>query len=44
MEQRYAEIVDAVYSDKNEFTVEAPVTYRDGRKGIVSTAMRVWAI
>jgi long-chain acyl-CoA synthetase len=44
MEQRYADIVNAIYSDKHEFMVEAPVTYRDGRKGIVSTALRVWAV
>jgi long-chain acyl-CoA synthetase len=41
MEQRYKDLIDAMYSDKEKITVEAPITYRDGRKGVVSTAIKV---
>jgi long-chain acyl-CoA synthetase len=41
MEQRYRDLIDAVYYDKEKVTVEAPVTYRDGRKGIVSTDIKI---
>ena len=41
VEQRYKDLIEAMYSDKKNVTVEAPVTYRDGRKGVVSTAINV---
>jgi long-chain acyl-CoA synthetase len=41
MEQRYKDLIDAMYSDKEKITVEARITYRDGRKGVVSTAIKV---
>jgi len=41
MEQRYKDLIDAMYSDKEKITVEAQITYRDGRKGVVSTAIKV---
>jgi long-chain acyl-CoA synthetase len=41
MEQRYKELIEAMYSDKSAVVVEAPVTYRDGRKGIVSTGIKI---
>jgi len=41
MEQRYKDLIDAMYSDKDSVIVEAPITYRDGRKGMVSTAIKV---
>ncbi len=42
MEQRYKDLIEAVYSDKTSIAVEAPVTYRDGRKGVVATEIKVW--
>jgi long-chain acyl-CoA synthetase len=30
-----------MYGDKESVNVEAPVTYRDGRKGVVTTSIRV---
>jgi long-chain acyl-CoA synthetase len=36
--------VDAMYENKENVTVEAPVTYRDGRKGIVATAIKIRSI
>jgi long-chain acyl-CoA synthetase len=41
MEERYRDLIDVIYSDKDEVIVEAPVTYRDGRKGSVTTAIKV---
>src|SRR4030042_1195813 len=41
MEQRYKDLIDAMYSDKENVIVEATITYRDGRKGVVSTAINV---
>jgi len=41
VEQRYKNLIDAMYSDKKNVMVEAPITYRDGRKGVVSTAINV---
>lgn len=44
MEQRYKDLIEAMYGEKDSVMVEAPVTYRDGRKGMVSTAIKVWEI
>lgn len=41
MEQRYKDLIDAQYSNKPSITVEAPVTYRDGRKGVVTTDIKI---
>ncbi len=41
MRERYKELIDAMYSDSEEVKVEAPVTYRDGRKGVVTTSIKV---
>ncbi|MEW6142818.1 MAG: AMP-binding protein [Chloroflexota bacterium] len=40
-EKRYKDLIDAMYSSNSEVKVDAAVTYRDGRKGIVSTSIRV---
>ncbi len=44
MEQRYEDLIDAMYSDKDQLTVEAPVTYRDGRKSMVATEIKIRTI
>jgi long-chain acyl-CoA synthetase len=41
MEQRYKELIEALYGGKDRVEVQAPVTYRDGRKGVVTTAIQV---
>jgi long-chain acyl-CoA synthetase len=41
MEQRYKDLIGAMYGEKEAVNVEAPVTYRDGRKGVVTTSIRV---
>jgi long-chain acyl-CoA synthetase len=44
MEQRYKELIDAMYGGKEKVDVQAPVTYRDGRKGVVTTGIQVRSI
>lgn len=44
MEQRYGDLLKAVYSNTNEFTAEATITYRDGRKGKVATSIKIQTI
>ena len=41
MEERYRELIDTLYGDGGEVKVEAPVTYRDGRQGLVTTSIKV---
>ncbi|MDY6910983.1 MAG: AMP-binding protein [Chloroflexota bacterium] len=41
LERHYAELIDIIYGDVSEKIVEAPVTYRDGRKGILKTTIKV---
>jgi len=44
MEERYRELVEGIYSGREEIEVEAAVTYRDGRKGVVSTGIKVRSV
>ncbi len=44
MEQRYKELIDTLYEDGQEINVKAPVTYRDGRKGMVTTSIKVRSV
>ncbi len=41
VEERYADLISALYSDLQELKVESPVTYRDGRKGVITTAIKL---
>lgn len=41
VEERYKELIDALYSGASEMSVEAPITYRDGRKGTITTAIKI---
>jgi len=41
MEERYKELIESMYGNSSEINVKAPVTYRDGRKGFVSTGIKV---
>ena len=41
MEERYKDLIESMYNDGNEIDIQAPVTYRDGRKGFVSTSIKV---
>ncbi|MFQ3684023.1 long-chain fatty acid--CoA ligase [Roseiflexus sp.] len=39
--QRYQEIVDALYSDRDEFEIETTITYQDGRTALIKTRLRI---
>ncbi|MCF7635587.1 MAG: acyl-CoA synthetase (AMP-forming) / AMP-acid ligase [Dehalococcoides mccartyi] len=39
--ERYKDLIDAMYHLDKEVKVEAAVTYRDGRKGVVTTSIKV---
>ena len=41
MQERYHDLIQAMYGQGSEVKVEAPVTYRDGRKGVVTTSIKV---
>jgi len=41
VENRYSDLIAALYRDDPEYTVEAQITYRDGRKGVIKTAIQV---
>lgn len=41
VEDRYRELLDAIYGDAPEFRVESEVKYRDGRTGMTRTAIKI---
>jgi hypothetical protein len=41
VEERYKELINAIYGDGDKIDVKAPVTYRDGRTGTVTTSINV---
>jgi long-chain acyl-CoA synthetase len=43
MEERYAQLVNAIYSGQSGVDVEAQVRYRDGREGMVKTNIKIWS-
>jgi long-chain acyl-CoA synthetase len=44
MEERYHNLIAGIYGRGGEVKVEAAVTYRDGRTGVVTTGIKVWDI
>jgi len=44
MELRYKSVIDAIYTDKNSLDADVSITYRDGRKSVVSTQIKIWDI
>ena len=44
MEDRYRDLIEAMYSGKDEVRVSAQVKYRDGRAGVIETAVRVCGV
>lgn len=44
MESRYNALIKGIYGTDSEIRVEAAVTYRDGRTGTVTTAIRIWDV
>jgi long-chain acyl-CoA synthetase len=41
IEDRYKDLVEAIYGEREELVMEASVIYRDGRTGVVSTKIKV---
>lgn len=41
MEDRYKAIIEGMYSEKKEVDIEAPVVYRDGRRAVVKTVIKI---
>lgn len=44
MEDRYQKLIGAMYDDTKEVEIDAEVTYRDGRQGVVTTGIRVRSV
>jgi len=41
VEDRYSSLIDALYSEKHQEVIEAPITYRDGRTGMIKTVVTI---
>ncbi len=41
LEERYRELINAIYRDKTEVPIKARVTYRDGRTGTIKTNLTI---
>ena len=44
LEERYRELIDAIYGDKTEVPLEAQVRYRDGRMGTIKTNISIKSV
>ncbi|MDY7037109.1 MAG: AMP-binding protein [Thermodesulfobacteriota bacterium] len=42
MEERYHDLIDAIYNDSEKIVVEAHVKYRDGRTAVIKTDLKIW--
>ena len=41
VEEKYSDLIEALYSDKGAYRVEASVTYRDGREAKIETSIHI---
>jgi len=44
LEERYRELIDAIYSDRNEVPIEAQVGYQDGQMGTIKTTINIKSV
>jgi len=44
LEERYRELIKAIYSNKTEVPIEAQVRYRDGRTGTIKTTLSIQSV
>jgi len=44
LKERYRELIDAIYSDRNEVPIEAQVGYRDGQMGAIKTTITIKSV
>ena len=42
IEERYKKLVKAMHSGSEEYLMETPITYSDGRTGVVKTSLWIW--
>jgi len=40
--EKYADLIDALYSGKDHCPIEAEVTFEDGRTGVINADLRIW--
>jgi len=41
LEERYKDLIEALYAGEKEIEVEAEITYQDGRKGMLKTSLKI---
>ena len=44
IEERYRDLINAIYSDKSEAAIEAQIKYRDGRMGTIKTVINIKSV
>jgi len=44
LEERYRELIDAIYGDKSQVPIEAQVRYQDGRIGTIETTLSIKSV
>ena len=44
VEQRFKDIIDGMYGASTEIKVQSEITYRDGRRGMIETALKVCSL
>ena len=44
LEERYSELINAIYADKTEVSIETRVRYRDGRVGSIKTTLSIKSV
>ncbi len=44
LEERYGDLIEALYSGKELHFMETPVVYRDGRKGVIKSQIRITSL
>jgi long-chain acyl-CoA synthetase len=44
IEERYKDLINAIYTDKTEASIEAQIEYRDGRTGMIKTVINIKSV
>jgi len=44
VEDRFKDMIDAVFGDRSQIQVRTPITYRDGRTGVMETTIQVVSV
>jgi long-chain acyl-CoA synthetase len=44
LEERYRDLIHAIYNDKDEVSIEAQVKYRDGQEGTIKTTVSIKSV